>query len=61
MATLKDIREGAFLSQKELAERAGLTEATVNRLEKSRHKPIFKTIRKLAEALGVAPGEIEFP
>jgi len=33
---------------------------TINRLENDKQKPSFKTIRKLAAALGVEPGEIEF-
>gem|GEM_PF-5196551 len=39
---------------------AGVTEATIVRLEKARHKPNFKTRRKLAAALKVEPSEIEF-
>ena len=57
---LKEIRIRAVLSQEDLAKNAGVAAATVNRLEKGKQKPNFKTIRKLAKALGVEPAEIEF-
>jgi transcriptional regulator with XRE-family HTH domain len=60
MPLLRDIREKKFLTQEELAQKAGLTVVTINRIEKGRQKPRFKTIRKLAEALSVEPGDIEF-
>ena len=60
MLSLKEWREERCISQLELAELAGVTEATVIRLEKRRHKPNYKTRRKLAKALKVKPNEIEF-
>jgi len=57
---LKELRENAFLSQMEMAEKAGLSKRTVNRLERGLEKPRFRTIRKLAAALGVEPADIEF-
>jgi transcriptional regulator with XRE-family HTH domain len=61
MAKLKEIRLKNFLSQAELAKKSGVSEATINRIEKGNtHKPAFKTIRDLADALGVEPAEIEF-
>ena len=60
MSKLREFRERLFLSQGELADKAGVTKATVNRLEKELHKPTYRTIRKLAAALGVEQGEIEF-
>lgn len=59
MSTLKELRLKLFISQAELAEKAELATETVNRLEKGRRKPGYKTIRKLAKALGVEPAEIE--
>ena len=59
MAKLREIREKQFLTQVELADKAQISEITLNRLEKGRQKPRFMTIRKLAKALGVEPGEIE--
>ncbi len=60
MPLLRDIREQKFLTQEELAQKAGLVVVTINRIEKGRQKPRFKTIRKLAEALEVEPREIVF-
>ena len=53
---VRAVREGAFLSQRELAERAGLNHNTVWRIEGSATAEVHpRTIRKLAEALSVAP------
>ncbi len=60
MKSLKELRLMNYLSQAELARKAGLSTATINRLENGRTKPVFKTIRVLAKSLGVAPAEIEF-
>ena len=60
MPTLKITREKRFISQDELAKISGVSRVTINRLEKGQQKPRFKTIRRLAKALGVEPGEIEF-
>ena len=57
---LKELRVKAILSQEDLGRIAGISPATVNRLEKGKQKPHFKTIRKLAKALGVEPEDIEF-
>lgn len=55
---LKELREKAFLTQAELAAKAGLTEATVNSLERDKQEARISTVRKLAEALGVKPEEL---
>jgi transcriptional regulator with XRE-family HTH domain len=41
------------MSQSELAEKAGLKQAQVSRLESGTREPRLQTARKLAEALGV--------
>ena len=49
-------RERRFLSQRELAERAGINRNTVWRIETSGHTEVHpRTIRKIAEALSVDP------
>jgi transcriptional regulator with XRE-family HTH domain len=58
LTTLRSIRESKFLSQRDLAQRSGISEATIRRLETRRTEARFVTIRKLAEALGVAPEEL---
>lgn len=60
MPTLKELREKLFLSQEDLAHEAGVAKSTINRLEKGLEKPKFVTIRRLAKALGVEPGQIDF-
>jgi transcriptional regulator with XRE-family HTH domain len=60
MPTLKELRESQFMSTRDLAEKADISPNTVNRLELGLQKPNFKTIRILAKALKVKPGEIQF-
>ena len=48
-------RERAFLSKRELAEKAGLDRSTVGRIEDGVTEVYPRTIRKLAEALSVDP------
>lgn len=55
---LKKERERALLTQQELAERAELGFPTISRIENDHVEPHFRTIRKLAEALGVDPAEL---
>ena len=50
---VKKAREQTLLTQEELAERAGIALSTLNRIEKDRVEPHFRTIRKIAKALGV--------
>ena len=57
-ATIRKLRELRALSQRELAARAKLSVTTLNRIELGRHKPLPRTVRKLAEALGVTPEEL---
>ena len=51
-------RERAFLSKRELAERAGLDRSTVGRIEDGVTEVHPRTIRKLAEALSVDPASL---
>ena len=60
MTKLRVLRERLFITQAELAKDAGIALVTLNRLENNKQKPSFKTIRKLAKALGVEPGDVEF-
>ena len=52
---VKRKRARALLTQQELAERAGIGLTTLNRIENDHAEPHFRTIRKLAKALGVDP------
>jgi transcriptional regulator with XRE-family HTH domain len=59
MPTLREIRLGQALSQRDLAKKAGVTPKTIVDLELGRHEPRLRTIRTLAEALGVHPQDID--
>ena len=59
--TLRRFRLERFLSQAELARRSGVHALTVTRLESGRTAPSTRTVRALAEALGVQPGELASP
>jgi transcriptional regulator with XRE-family HTH domain len=48
---LREIRQSAGLSQRELAERIGTTQSAVARMEMGTAQPKFCTLEKLAEAL----------
>ena len=54
---LPALREERFLSQMELAKRAGLARSTLARIEGGEAARLG-TIRRLAEALGVTPAEL---
>jgi transcriptional regulator with XRE-family HTH domain len=56
---LRKVRDERLLSQRELAERAGLSPTTILKLETARvDEPHPRTIRKLADALEVDPDEL---
>jgi transcriptional regulator with XRE-family HTH domain len=55
---LKEIRTRRLLTQEELAEKAGVSAATVVNVERNNQEPHFRTIRKLAKALEVDPTEL---
>ncbi len=61
MQTLRMARDEAFLTQDELAERAKVSRVTIANIELGNYRPLAKTARKIAAALGVAPGEIDWP
>jgi transcriptional regulator with XRE-family HTH domain len=52
---VKRMRRDAFLSQRELAELAGVSRITIARIETNATFPSLRTIRKLANALGTHP------
>jgi transcriptional regulator with XRE-family HTH domain len=55
---LRRLRERRYLTQRELAEQAGVSPDTILKLEKNRWEPRLRTIRRLAEALDVHPDEL---
>ena len=55
---LKELRRERVLSLRELEERSGVSHNTIWRLEDGRQGAHPRTIRKLADALGVEPKEL---
>ena len=58
---IRRLRDAAYLSQAELALEAGISRAVLSRLENDLAVPIQRTVRRLAEVLGVDPHEIAQP
>jgi transcriptional regulator with XRE-family HTH domain len=56
---LKQIREARGLTQQELAQRAGLNNTTISRIETYSHTPTITTVRAIAEALDMAVADLE--
>lgn len=57
-ARLKKTRERQGLSQRELADRSGLTPAAISQLETGQREPTFSTIVRLATALRTSPNDL---
>ena len=55
---LKELRRRRVLSMRELEELSGVSHNTIWRIESGRQGAHPRTIRKLAEALGVEPEEL---
>ena len=45
-------RKAAGLTQQELADRAGIRQETLSRIESGKHTPTLKTLKKIDRALG---------
>lgn len=52
---VRQFREERFLSPSELAEKAGISRNTLYRIESGQYAAYPRTVRKLADALGVQP------
>ncbi len=55
---IRRVRELRALSQRELAAKARLSVTTINRIEGGQCKPMPRTVRKLAQALGVTTEDL---
>jgi transcriptional regulator with XRE-family HTH domain len=60
-ARLRSLRLAAGLTQLELAARSGVSHEAISLLELGRRGPQIATIRRLAEALEVAPADLVAP
>ncbi len=59
--TLSQLRKRQLLSATELAERSGVGLSTIRDIEVRGRRPRLATIRRLCEALGVAPDAVDWP
>ena len=48
-----DAREKSGMTQKELSEKTGITQADISRLENGNANPSMKTLQRLAEGMGM--------
>ena len=55
---LRQLRQSAGLSQRDLGRRSGVSPGTIYRLENGLRGAYPVTVRKLAAALGVSPAEL---
>jgi transcriptional regulator with XRE-family HTH domain len=60
MPTIRELRKSNFLTQEEMAAKAGIARRTLSRVETGAEYPSGPTIRKIAKAVKVKPQEIEF-
>ena len=59
MLDIRRVREHRGLTQVELAERAGVRQATISAIENAQTSGVeFDVLARLAEALGVEPGSL---
>lgn len=55
---LRAVRESKGIRQDQLAQMAGVRQATISRLENGMHQAMASTVRKLAAALEVTPDDL---
>ena len=55
---LRELRRRKMLSLRELEQRSGVAFDNINKLENEKRRAQPRTLRKLAEALGVEPHEL---
>ena len=56
---IRDLREKAALTQVQLAEKAGLPQSHISRLENAEHSATNMTLEKIAKALGVEVSDLD--
>lgn len=56
---IREFRTRAGLTQEKLAERAGLPQSHISKLENRKHSPSHLTIQKIAKALGVKVSQLD--
>jgi transcriptional regulator with XRE-family HTH domain len=61
LTRLRDARLRRFMTQETLAQKSGVAEGTINRLEAGKTDARLGTINKLAAALGCDPADLVDP
>lgn len=56
---IRCFREQAGLTQQELAEKAGLRQSHISRLEQGHHSPSALTLQKIADVLGIPASKLD--
>ncbi len=56
---IKQLREARGMTQEDLAEKSGLPQSHISRLESRKHSPSRATLEKLAKALNVSLSELD--
>ncbi|HBI41742.1 MAG TPA: XRE family transcriptional regulator [Planctomycetales bacterium] len=56
---IKQLRAEAEMSQQQLAEKAGLPQSHISRIENAQHSATHRTLQKIARALGVKASKID--
>lgn len=51
---IRDARSAAGMTQEQLAEKSGLPQSHISRLESGKHSPTAQTLEKIAPALGIS-------
>jgi transcriptional regulator with XRE-family HTH domain len=57
-STIKRLRLDRGLTQEDLAHSAGVTTGTLSRTESGETSPSWRTVQRIATALGVSPGDL---
>ena len=55
---IRQARENAGLSQKQLAEALGLDQSAVSKWETGKSEPVIHNLRRLADILGCRPADL---
>jgi len=56
---IRERREAAGLTQEQLAEKSGLPQSHISRLENARHSPSRSTLDKIASALQISLADLD--
>lgn len=56
---IRELRERQHMSQQELAEKAGIPQSHVSRLENGKHTATYLTVKRIAQALNTRPSVID--